>query len=133
MASLDEGLIAALLANGGVTALVGSRVYRGKAPQETAYPVVITQRISTQRGLLLDGTPDTLHDVTLRLDIVGRTAASIEAVANAIRPVVDGVTGDFGGATVQHVHVQDETDVDIYEGDQDYLIISLDLMAYLHE
>jgi hypothetical protein len=126
---LEQGL--KVVVDAGVP-LLGDRFYRERLPQETLYPAATYQRNSTQSELMLSG-PSTLHDVTLRIDIVARNAASAEAVADEMRPVIHGVTGDFGGVNVQIVHIIDETDVAVFDGDQDYLIISFTVMASLHE
>lgn len=87
---MEEDLVALLLANTGVSALVGTRIYWVERKQGAALPGVALTLIDGGEGHTQDG-PDGLGQYRVQIDSYGATYASAKAVARAITAALDGV------------------------------------------
>lgn len=90
MASPEAALIAALKANAGVAALVGTRVFIAGGRQGTDYPYVTIQRIATAGAAHLDG-PSNLDWPLFQVDCWSTEALAALNVSLAVRSAIDGV------------------------------------------
>lgn len=88
MASVEAALIAALVGDPGVAALVGSRVSIWGGLSNPAYPYVTIQRISTTGAAHLNG-PATLQWPRIQIDIWAQKALEASDIAEAIRLAID--------------------------------------------
>lgn len=83
---LDESLIQLLLADAGVVALVGTRIYSTQAPQGTALPAVVFQRDTNNRAAFQHMTGMTgLARATFTVSALGSTLESTRNLTRAIR------------------------------------------------
>ena len=85
---MEEALIAALLANAGLTAFVDDRIDWLKRPQASSLPAITLQVASSPYSYTLNGR-DTLTDRLVQIDIWGSTYASMKATARAVRLALD--------------------------------------------
>lgn len=120
-----------LVADGTVSGLVGTRIYRKVAPQEAAKPYVTFQGISAPR---IHGVKNSLGVVQERIqfDCWADTDSGAEAVADAIRASLDGFTGTLGSIRVQGCTHLDERpgmeppigggETPIHRVSQDYMV-----------
>ena len=126
MAELEEAVYSRLTGNVAVAAMVSTRVYPNKIPQEAALPAVAYQRISARR-VKAHAAPTGLARVRVQVTCVSRSYSEVKALAAAVRTAMQGVMGSVGGVTLQGSWL--ETDADEY-GDaetlhsvrQDYMI-----------
>lgn len=92
----EQAIRARLIADSGVSALVGTSVYVDEAPQVTGgtdpYPYIVIQTVSSEPGHVLIGY-DGLTDFRVHLDCYARTSSSSRSIANAIRNCFDGYRG----------------------------------------
>lgn len=132
MPTLEEGLVAHLVADVNVDAVIGDRIYKEHLPQEPTYPMVVYSRATTQRQLTLDG-PTGLTTASITVDCIAETAASVASTSAVIKNSLDGLMGDLGGTTVQIVYYTDEADFSTFDGDKEYRVISLTFNAILNE
>lgn len=137
--TLEEGLVAALRADAQVGALVANatspvtyRIYREHLPQQPTYPAIVFARVTTIGNTILEG-PSSLQEVLISLDVLALSDASRMAVASAVKAAINGVRGNLGGASVQLVHVTDEQDGLLVDGDQRIRLRSFDVRVHLHE
>ena len=130
--TLEQGLIAHLLADGAVTAEISTRVYHERLPENPVFPSMIYSRQNTNRDLTLEGV-SSLTTVSLGLDIIGESTAQIGAAREAVITSLDGVTGNLGGVTVQFVRYSSTADTSVFDEDREYRITSLDIEVILNE
>ena len=108
-----------LLANAGVSALVGTRAYSAPAPPTAVLPYLTIQQIS--------GTPD--HNLVAasgvmrrryQIDAWASTSAGAIALAAAVRAAVDAYAGSMGTLRVLSVILEGERELqeDIEDGSQ---------------
>jgi len=110
--TIEEALYAHLVADSGVAAQIGNRLYPLVIPQDAALPAAAYQRISGPRVLAHDGTLG-LADARMQFTSHAETYSDAKALARAIRESVDGyrgVMGGAGGVMVQGCSVENETD-----------------------
>lgn len=98
MASIEEALIAALIADTDVAAIVGSNVFIIGGRSNSAYPYVTLQRISTVGTAVLDG-PSNLDRPRFQIDCWSDRALQALALAETIRVVLDTVELTAAGIT----------------------------------
>lgn len=85
-----EAVRTELLAAAAVTALVSTRIYPGKAPEQAVRPFIVMRVISDVPDNVHGGSPSTrLRDVRLQIDCY----AVMNLAANAIATAVDDVVG----------------------------------------
>jgi len=86
---MEADLIAHLLADAGVSALVGTRIYPSLASQNAAAPYVVLRRVSTvgKRGT---GGPAGLDRARIQIESYADTYGEAKSLAVAIRTALDG-------------------------------------------
>ena len=136
---LEEGLVAHLRADAGIQALVGNgdspetyRIFQELLPQEVTYPVLSYQRISSPHEATLDGR-STFTPARIQVDCHAETPSAASGLAAAVNTALNGVTGDLGGVTIQHIYNEQRTDLSSMEGDSVRRRITLDFVIFLHE
>jgi hypothetical protein len=83
---LDESLIQLLLADAGVVALVGTRIYSTQAPQGSALPALVFQRDTASRGSFQHMTGMTgLARATFTISALGVSLESTRNLTRAVR------------------------------------------------
>jgi hypothetical protein len=117
MAELEEAVYSRLSGNVAVAALVSTRIYPNKIPQEAALPAVAYQRISARR-VKAHAAPTGLARVRVQVTCVARSYSEVKGLAAAVRTAMQGVMGTVGGVGVQGSWL--ETDADEY-GDAETL------------
>lgn len=109
--TIEDGLVALLLADSGVSALVGTRIYPLKLPQDDGLPAIRFQRISGERVRTLDG-PTGLVRPRIQIDAYGKTYAEAKAVAEAVEALLDGYSGPAGTDQIEAVSLETDRDLD---------------------
>ncbi len=131
--TIEQGLVAHLLADGTVAGIVGTRIHPGAVPQGGGTPAIVYVRRSTDREQQLDGA-EGLVGVRLRLDLWHTTYAGVKALADAVRLALNGVglvaPKLLGAEPVQSVYLDDDGDLPAFTGDardlrvfQDWVVI----------
>lgn len=106
---MHAAIYSILAANAGVTALVSTRIYKGKAPQNAAYPCLVFGRDS------LDYVDGIRQSADLRLSdyeilCVADTYHAADALAKAARDALNRYTGTIGGVFVEDIYIDDQRD-----------------------
>jgi len=96
---MEEALVAFLLANTGVAALVGPRIHWVRLPQGLATPHVRLTLISGGLNYHYSG-PDSVQGVRVQVDCFGDTYAAAKGVARAIETALSGFRGVMGSRFV---------------------------------
>lgn len=117
MAEIEEAVYSRLSGNAGVSALVSTRIYPNKIPQEATLPAIAYQRISARR-VKAHAAPTGLARVRVQVTCVARSYSEVKGLAAAVRTAMQGVMGTVGGVWVQGSWL--ETDADEY-GDAETL------------
>jgi len=111
MATLKAGLVAALKADAGVSAIVGSRVLPNHAPKTTALPLIVVHVPSDVRGNVFSG-----HTDQRVARAVMECQAATDLVAENLARAVDALLGSYAtggtmsGCVVETCLQQAETD-----------------------
>ena len=116
--------IFARLSSGSTTlaALIGTRVYRTKLPQNPTLPAVTYWKVSGNRLHDLTG-PTGQSDPRFQVSCWARTSATAEDVAEAVRVRLDGWTSTGG---VQVAELVNETD--LYDDEVEIYHVALDFV-----
>jgi hypothetical protein len=108
-------LIAKLLATAGVSDLVATRIRPVLAHQTDALPLIVVHQITHRPEYSTSATVG-LADTRVQIDCWGKTMASAQAVAEAVKAALSGQTFTQGGVTFQGCFVAGERHS--FEGDQ---------------
>lgn len=84
--SAEELLFAALTADAGVTALVGTRIYPELVPQEQEPPCVAYSRAGTEYVMTIHSGVPAAQIATLEIVCMARTQEAANQVADAVVP-----------------------------------------------
>ena len=107
--SPETVLRSALVANAGVSAIVGSRIYPLLAPKTAALPFIAWRRAGIQRQQSLAGPVGT-PIVRVELSMYATTYEDARELADSVRVVLDGYGGTLNNPEVKHVALDDESD-----------------------
>lgn len=103
-AKLAVSLMAALGAHGALTALVGTRIYGGRAAQGSPLPRVVWHEISSVPEHAHDSATTTdpgIEDTIIQFDVEARTLSGCRAVADAIGEALNGASPGGAAANIQ--------------------------------
>lgn len=139
--TIEEALVAQLLATPAVTALLGSgssfRFYPMVIPQAATdaakYPAAVWERISGPREHDLEGPAGLAHP-RFQITCWAKTMAQAVAVSNAISVALDGFSGTLGGVggvETSPILVEDERDA--YDDDERVFARQLDIVCWHDE
>lgn len=97
--TIEEAIYAKLLADAGVAARIGTRLYPAQAPQRATFPLGIYNE-ATQRSVYTMAGVLNLGLWSMRLEFYGDSYADAKLSRNAARSALDGFRGDIGSGTV---------------------------------
>lgn len=121
--TIKEAIYAYLVAQTGLTALTGRRLYPVNLPQNTTFPSALWILINANRNHLM-GNDASLIDALYRFQIYGKTFDSAKAVALQIKTALQDYSGTMGGESgvvVQRVFFE-SADEDYNDEDQIHMI-----------
>lgn len=107
--SPEAVLRSALVANGTVSGLIGSRVYPVLAPATASLPLVTWRRTGIQREQTFNA-PMGVPRVTVEFSIYGTTYEQAREVADAMRVCLDGYGGTADNTEVKQTSLETESD-----------------------
>lgn len=89
--SMETDVRSLILSDGGVSALIGARLYPLRLPQDVTLPAATYQRIVTTPHNTLTGAHGSATAL-LQLDSYAPTYGGAEALSEALMTAIDGVT-----------------------------------------
>ena len=101
---MEEALVAFLLADAALAALVVKRINWQTRPQGEALPAIVLQRVSGVRDYAMAG-PTGLVESRVQVDCWGKTHASALAVARRVRALLSGLRTEVSGTQLQGTFV----------------------------
>lgn len=103
--SLTGDIIGALLADAGVAAQVGARIYVQSAPQGAAEPYITVSPISGPTPMYHVGGPTGLERARYQLDAWCSRSGDRDAVIAALQSMLSGLSGELvsGGTSVSMI------------------------------
>jgi len=87
------------------TALISSRVYPGKAPDNATMPYAVFNRIDGTPERLITGSDSSVTEM-FQLTFWGATPESVEEVAASFKTALGSFSGSLGGFTVLSVTLE---------------------------
>ena len=127
---IEQALITYLLADAGLSLLIGDRLHDDVLPQSPTLPAVVWQRISTPRFHSHSG-PSGLAFPRFQFACWSTTRLEAIRTANALRACMDGFSGIISGVDVGAVFAEDE--IDSYDPETGLRRVLLDLKIYHKE
>lgn len=97
--TLEEAIFGRLTTDAAVTAILGTRVYPGQAPQSSTLPVLVYQQAARKTVMALARIIN-LNRYSMRLDMWDDDYAGIKALYGAVRACLVGFSGLLGSDTV---------------------------------
>lgn len=95
---IEKDLKTYLLAQAGVSALVGTRVYASHLPQQPTLPAITFNRITGQRELMHSGRSGLAHP-QFQVDCWADDYTEVKQLAEQVRLVLEGYGGSMGSST----------------------------------
>jgi len=130
---IEQAILKELLADSGITALIGERLHYVKAPQDVAKPYVVLLKASGPREYSHDGASE-LARPRFQFSCFATTYYQAKQIAEAIRSVIEafsGTMGGDGGVEVGSCFYINESD--IYEEDTRLFHVAVDYLIWHKE
>lgn len=132
---MEEALRALLVADAGVSAQVGTRIYWGRRSQSSSdLPAVVLEKVSAPRDYHYTG-PSNLIESRVQVDCFGETYGAAKTSARAVISALNGYSGTQSGVVFQRISIENERDYDGQESAANrYLFVtSVDLLIWHDE
>jgi hypothetical protein len=128
---MEEAIIAKLLADSGVSTIVGNRVFPGSRPQASTLPALVLNRISGGPEYADDGEVG-LEQARIQIDCWAATYGAAKKLARAVTASLSAFEGTIGATTFQLIELDIERDLREGGGDTaDYPFrTSLDFLVW---
>src|SRR5688500_1096601 len=107
---MEEALIARLLADSGVAAIVTTRVFPGARPQGSPLPALVMNRISGGPLYADDGEVG-LQQARIQVDCWAETYAGAKLLARAVTVSLSAFEGTVGATTFEFIELENERDL----------------------
>ena len=107
---METGVYSYLISKTSITSLVSTRIYPLIAPEGSAWPFIIYQRIGSSHEHNMSGSSG-LVTATVQIDAYAEAYSSAKSIGAAIRNVLDGYRGLMGSTFVSRCHLGDERDL----------------------
>lgn len=118
--SLKEDIYTYMSTNAGIIALTETRIYPNLATSRATFPYITFERIDnrSEHHML---AASKLARATYEISCWSDTAASLDAVAEAVRNAFDGFIGVMGSTIVRRARVEQNSDdfIDPTDGSQE--------------
>lgn len=126
--TIRAGLNQYLTSKETLAAIVGTRIYPGARPQGSALPALGTARLSGAHAHYITGGAGR-GDPRFMLDCMAETYAEADGLAEAVRNVMQGFSGEMGDITITSCTLEDDSDqVDTPEDGSDRVIYHIPLV-----
>ena len=107
---IGKAIYAALSGNSAVNAIVSGRIYPAIGPEVGKdFPEIVYGGDAEAQEQEYAG-PDALTSQSVRIECHALTYAAADALANAVRVVLDGQSGTWGGIVVQGAFLDDASE-----------------------
>lgn len=106
---IEEAIVAYLTTYSGLSALISTRLYPLRLPENPTYPAVTYQRISGPRVQSHSG-PSGLAFPRFQFDCYGTSYLGSKAVEKQVRAALEGYKGTMGMVNVSSALSQDDRD-----------------------
>lgn len=126
--TMEAALRTKLLADGELTALVGTRITWVQRPQAGSLPAITLQTISADRAQNFGGFED-MQSATIQADVWAANYASAAAVTEALIQA-SAETGMHGGVTFRRAFIERRRDGFEQSDPQSFYRVSLDLTVW---
>lgn len=113
---MEEAIIARLLADTGVAAIAGARVFPGMRPQGSALPAAVLNRISGGPLYADDGEVG-LEQARIQIDCWAETYTGAKKLARAVTACLSAFEGMVGTTTFEFIELDIERDLQEGGGD----------------
>jgi hypothetical protein len=107
---MEEAIIARLLADSGLAAIVGTRVFPGSRPQGSALPAVVMNRISGGPLYADDGEVG-LEQARIQIDCWAESYGEAKLLARAVTACLSAFDGTVGATTFEFIELENERDL----------------------
>lgn len=121
MPTVEDFLYNRLTSTSDVAAIVGTRIYRVKMPDNPTLPAITYQTLSGELVESFDGASG-LRMPVMGIDCWARTAGAVQDLAEKVRVALHGYSGSYSGLTIQKI--LEWSAVDLYDVDTDVFHVS---------
>ena len=129
MADIQTAVRAILAADAGVSALVGTRIYPDRLPQNVTYPAITYEMYSEDSFEAMDGLLG-IAEATIEVTCWASTRLVASSVQDAVRLALANYQGTSSGVVVRRIHTgvggtgrdepDDSSDLPTYFHERDY-------------
>jgi len=127
---IEQAIRDVLVADAGVTNLVGSRVHFVQAPQDVDNPYIVLTKISGVRDNAHDGATGLVH-TRIQLSVFATTYYEAKQIVQAAQNVLQAYSGLMGTVQVDSCFYENETDT--YETDTKLYHVTSDYVLWNEE
>ena len=117
MADFEDGLFEQVTGDAAVSAVIGTNLYRGRAPQETTTPYAVYTTVFNDTGMSMASVSG-LADRLVQISLFGPAIDTLEDLAESVRLSLANLRGEKLGTTNVRVWVSAfKLEPELYEDD----------------
>jgi hypothetical protein len=133
--AVEKAIRSILIDDGAVSALVGDRVFPVVRREGSVLPAIVYQQISGVRDHVFAG-PSGFVEARFQINCWAETYEGADALADAVRIVMDAYHGTKESVVIQCIHLIDEGDMPVLSAENEELSFHgkrLDFMVWFNE
>jgi hypothetical protein len=121
MATIEQAIYNILVNTAGITALVGTRIYQVKMPDNVTFPAISYQ---TSFGSQIESFTgySGLRNPVINIDTWASSAGAAKDLAEKVRAALHGYSGTYGDITIDNV--LEWSFIDMYDSDTEIFHVS---------
>lgn len=127
MATVEDAIYSLLSGSAPVAALVGTRIYRVKMPDNPQLPAITYQTIYGEPTESFSGFSG-LSQPIMRVDCWGKTAGSTQDLAEKVRLALHGYRGVYQDRSIQNILEWSTTE--LYDNDTDIFHVACSMRIW---
>ena len=129
--SVEGAIFTQATTHAGLSALISTRAYLARGPQNPTLPILVFTRVSSEREHAMGSDANPTH-ARFQLMAMADDAGEVRDVADQVKLAFDRWSGTVDGTVIQGT-LRDGADLDLYDDTTKTYMAAIDMMIHYEE